>query len=210
MFVSRLAAQRFLDDDAGGARCGFDSRRLDVAQRVGFGAGDDASDGGKDGSAGDGGGVALAGRDRWLAATRDRRKAAAIAGDAGEERPEIPLELLLAPIPSDDPAWAIDCAFETQEAAMALVEAGSRDLDGDGEPDLCQRTFGDFDLNGIVDHQDMALLLLNLGDTDAPFGDLDGDGVVDHRDVEMLIRWIDGEGVGIEMPMPDPRMQAPE
>ena len=165
--------------------------------RFTLGGADDGVDGGKDGSAGGGGGLALSGRERWVAAMRDRRKAAALAGGAGDERPSIPLDLLFAPIAADDPAWMVDCATETAEAASALVEAGSQDLDADGEPDLCQREFGDFDLNGSVDLQDLNLLLLNFGEVNAPFGDLNRDGVVNGADVELLTAWIGDESIAV-------------
>jgi hypothetical protein len=168
-----------------------------VGARFTLGAPGDGSDGGKGGSAEDGAGAVLSGRDRWLASVRDRRKASALAGDVGGERRSIPAELLFAPIPSDDPAWVVDCATETDAIAAALVEAGSQDLDGDGEPDLCQQSFGDLDLSGTVDLHDLDLLLLNFGESGAAFGDLNRDGVVDRADVDLLAGWIAQDATGV-------------
>ena len=133
------------------------------------------------------GGISMSGRGRWLAASRAGRRLAA----NGEVQPvEIDSAMFFEPISGSDPAWTIDCATETQESAANLIALGSQDIDDDGEPDLCQREFGDFDFNGVVDSVDLSLLLVSLGDMDLVFGDLNHDGMIDQTDVMILVQWM--------------------
>jgi hypothetical protein len=144
-----------------------------------------------------------------VAAHARHKGALGAARESAVEFQPVPLELLLAPIPVTDPAWSVDCASETEDVAIALLDSGSQDLDRDGEPDVCQRMFGDFNLDGAVDEQDIALLLLNIGDSEAAFGDLNRDGVVDRVDLELLAAWITADGSGLQVEAPDPDLAMP-
>ena len=137
----------------------------------------------------------MSGRGRWLAATRAGRRLAA----NGEVQPvEIDSAMFFEPISGSDPAWTIDCALETQESAANMIALGSQDIDNDGEPDLCQREFGDFDFNGVVDSVDLSLLLVSLGDRDPAFGDLNHDGMIDQTDVIILGVWIEADAQSLQ------------
>lgn len=64
------------------------------------------------------------------------------------------------------------------------------DKDPDGQPDDCEYTYGDFDLDGDVDGGDLAVLLAVWGFPDPVFGDLSGDGLIDGADLAILLaRW---------------------
>ncbi len=107
----------------------------------------------------------------------------------GDESAPLPADAdpVLAPIAGSDPAWALDCENASADQMRAAVAAGSRDADGDGQPDLCQRERGDLDLSGRVDGGDLALLLTLLGNPDPVVGDLDHDGQVGREDLRILL-----------------------
>ena len=94
------------------------------------------------------------------------------------------------------PAWAPDTGIAAVDefivaattAATGPAPCGDSvpevDLDGNGEPDLCQLRRGDLDLDGDRDGWDMRLMMELLG-RESPDGiaDVDGDGVVTLLDV---------------------------
>ena len=94
------------------------------------------------------------------------------------------------------PAWAPDTGIAAvDEFIVAATTAATGpapcgdpvpevDLDGNGEPDLCQLRRGDLDLDGDRDGWDMRLMMELLG-RESPDGiaDVDGDGVVTLLDV---------------------------
>ena len=173
----------------GGSETGFSNFDTGYSgSRSNFtGAGDGSNGEVVSGGATTSGGISMSGRGRWLAASRAGRRSAA----NGEVQPvEIDSAMFFEPISGSDPAWTIDCATETQESAANLIALGSQDIDDDGEPDLCQREFGDFDFNGVVDSVDLSLLLVSLGDMDLVFGDLNHDGMIDQTDVMILVQWM--------------------
>jgi len=163
--------------------------------------GDDNS---SDGQTSSGGGstngkVSISGRGRWLAASRLARS----FSTDGESQPvTVAREMLFAPISGSDPAWTVDCAFETEESAANMIALGSQDLDNDGEPDLCQREFGDFDFNGVVDSADLGLLIVSLGDNAPVFGDLNHDDLINATDVMILLEWIDSDAESLKTNLP--------
>lgn len=173
----------------GGSESGFSNFDTGYSgSRSKFTGDGDSSDGEViSGGATTSGGISMSGRGRWLAASRAGRRLAA----NGEVQPvEIDSAMFFEPISGSDPAWTIECATETQESAANLIALGSQDIDDDGEPDLCQREFGDFDFNGVVDSIDLSLLLVSLGDMDLVFGDLNHDGMIDQADVMILVQWM--------------------
>ena len=67
---------------------------------------------------------------------------------------------------------------------------GTMDWDTDGVPDACEYSAGDLNLNGVVDAQDLSILLGWWGITNPAVGDLNGDGKVDGTDLGILLgRW---------------------
>ena len=173
----------------GGSETGFSNFDTGYSgSRSNFtGAGDGSNGEVVSGGATTSGEISMSGRGRWLAATRAGRR---LAANGEVQAVEIDGAMLFEPISGSDPAWTIDCATETQESAANLIALGSQDIDDDGEPDLCQREFGDFDFNGVVDSVDLSLLLVSLGDMDLVFGDLNHDGMIDQTDVMILVQWM--------------------
>ncbi len=69
----------------------------------------------------------------------------------------------------------------------AELAAGGADWDADGELDICETSYGDFNLNNAVDSQDVSILLGWWGIANPLFGDLNDDGVVDAIDLGTLL-----------------------
>ena len=67
------------------------------------------------------------------------------------------------------------------------IANGAMDWDTDGTPDSCEVSAGDLNLNGIVDGQDLSILLGWWGISNPMFGDLNQDGKVDGIDMGMLL-----------------------
>ncbi len=67
------------------------------------------------------------------------------------------------------------------------LAAGAADWDSDGELDICETNYGDFNLNNLVDSQDVSILLGWWGIANPLFGDLSDDGVVDAMDLGTLL-----------------------
>jgi hypothetical protein len=61
------------------------------------------------------------------------------------------------------------------------------DFDNDGILDVCEYRMGDLNLNGVIDAQDVSILLGWWGVPNPVFGDLDGDEVVGPRDLGVLL-----------------------
>ena len=113
-------------------------------------------------------------------------------GDAAVELAPMGIERYLQVI-AISPDAAVSCAGDTDETThdAPSPEDGSQvsfiDLDGNLEPDLCQLRAGDLDLNGTIDHGDIAALLTMIGsEPQLGIGDLDGDGVIDAADIAAL------------------------
>ncbi len=70
------------------------------------------------------------------------------------------------------------------------IVTGAPDTDADGRIDTCERALGDFDLNGVIDGLDMALILSAWGGSTPSYADLDGDGSVGGGDLTAIFsRW---------------------
>ena len=67
------------------------------------------------------------------------------------------------------------------------IANGAMDWDTDGTPDSCEVNAGDLNLNGIVDGQDLSILLGWWGISNPMFGDLNQDGNVNGIDMGMLL-----------------------
>jgi len=71
-----------------------------------------------------------------------------------------------------------------------LIAGGAMDWDNDGILDSCEFRIGDLNLNGVIDSQDVSILLGWWGVPNPLFGDLDFDGIVGPRDLGILLgRW---------------------
>jgi hypothetical protein len=67
------------------------------------------------------------------------------------------------------------------------IGSGAMDWDNDGILDSCEFAMGDLNLNGVVDSQDVSILLGWWGVPNPLFGDLDGDNTVGARDLGVLL-----------------------
>jgi formylglycine-generating enzyme required for sulfatase activity len=80
-----------------------------------------------------------------------------------------------------------DCDADGIPDLCAIEEGLAVDTDADGQPDRCERARGDLNLDGLVDGQDLAILLGLWGQVDPPFGDFDGDGLIGSGDLAFLL-----------------------
>jgi hypothetical protein len=67
------------------------------------------------------------------------------------------------------------------------IAGGAIDGDGDGTVDQCEIRTGDLTLDGVVDGNDLAIMLGSWGVAVAGVGDIDGDGLVDGNDLAVLL-----------------------
>ncbi|MSR42329.1 MAG: hypothetical protein EXS10_10600 [Phycisphaerales bacterium] len=67
------------------------------------------------------------------------------------------------------------------------LATGAADWDNDGRLDVCETAAGDLNLNGVVDSQDVSILLGWWGVPNPLFGDLNSDGIVDATDLGTLL-----------------------
>ncbi len=84
---------------------------------------------------------------------------------------------------------ARDCNLNAIPDSCDLA-AGAIDTDSDGRIDSCERDYGDFDLNGVINGLDLAYILSGWGQPNPPIGDVDHNGVIDGADLTaVLSRW---------------------
>jgi len=70
------------------------------------------------------------------------------------------------------------------------IASGAADDDSDTRLDSCEYDYGDFDLNGVVDGVELAVIMSLWGQVNPKIGDLNHDGTIDGGDlVIMLARW---------------------
>lgn len=81
---------------------------------------------------------------------------------------------------------AFDCNLNGVPDAIEIA-AGAQDLDVDGVLDSCEFAMGDLNLNGMIDQQDVSILLGWWGIANPAFGDLDHDGAVSAADLGILL-----------------------
>ena len=67
------------------------------------------------------------------------------------------------------------------------ISAGAIDFDGDLVPDSCEYRIGDLNLNGVIDQQDVNILLGWWGIANPLYGDLNFDGVVNGADMGIIL-----------------------
>jgi formylglycine-generating enzyme required for sulfatase activity len=80
-----------------------------------------------------------------------------------------------------------DCDADGIPDLCAIEEGLAVDSDADGQPDRCEWARGDLNLDGIVNGDDLAMLLGMWGQIDPPFGDFDGDGLIGAGDLAFLL-----------------------
>ena len=84
---------------------------------------------------------------------------------------------------------APDCDLDGFPDAFELTFLDALDADANGVPDECPVLFADFNGDGSVDAEDLAILLTAWGNTSGS-EDLDQDGVVGPQDLTLLLgRW---------------------
>jgi len=70
------------------------------------------------------------------------------------------------------------------------ISSGATDFDLDGRLDTCEYAFGDLNLNGVINQQDVNILLGWWSIPNPQYGDLDGDGTCGPQDLGMMLaRW---------------------
>jgi hypothetical protein len=91
--------------------------------------------------------------------------------------------------PPGGPCDVPGCGTSSDCNRNGIPDPCEPDDDGDGQPDVCQRAYGDFDLDGDVDQEDFGLFQVCLtgskppGDGPCSSADFNHDGRVEHRDV---------------------------
>ncbi len=89
------------------------------------------------------------------------------------------------PMPPPDPIIN-DCNDNGIDDDAELA-SGASDWDADGTLDICETTAGDLNLNGVIDSQDVSILLGWWGAANPLYGDLNGDNIVDAVDLGTLL-----------------------
>jgi hypothetical protein len=79
-----------------------------------------------------------------------------------------------------------DCDADGSPDALQIAKDPSLDADGDGELDACNRPSPDLNGDGVVDGNDLGLLLAAWGVGTGP-ADLNRDGAVDGNDLGILL-----------------------
>ena len=80
----------------------------------------------------------------------------------------------------------IDCNHNGIPDSQDIAN-GAMDWNQDGIPDSCSYAAGDLNLNGLVDGQDLSILLGWWGISNPLVGDLNGDGKVDGSDMGVIL-----------------------
>jgi hypothetical protein len=94
-----------------------------------------------------------------------------------------------APLKGELEMWSfftVDCNGNGIADSTDIAN-GAMDWDADGTPDSCEVNAGDLNLNGIVDGQDLSILLGWWGISNPMFGDLNHDGMVNGIDMGMIL-----------------------
>lgn len=91
----------------------------------------------------------------------------------------------------EDPQQSVinDCDGNGTDDA-ADISAGAIDFDWDGRLDKCEYAYGDLNLNGIINQQDVNILLGWWGIPNPQYGDLNNDNSCGPSDLGVLLaRW---------------------
>jgi len=94
-----------------------------------------------------------------------------------------------APLKGELEMWSfftVDCNGNGISDATDIAN-GAMDWDADGTPDSCELDAGDLNLNGIVDGQDLSILLGWWGISNPLYGDLNHDGKVNGVDMGIML-----------------------
>lgn len=81
---------------------------------------------------------------------------------------------------------ALDCNSNGTPDATEISN-GAMDWDNDQILDVCEYKMGDLNLNGVIDQQDVSILIGWWGIPNPLFGDLNGDNVVDANDLGIIL-----------------------
>lgn len=119
-------------------------------------------------------------QDQWVAAPDESAEAEFTSVMQEPYRPIIPVVTALI---------SLDCDNNGVLDSIQISN-GAMDWDTDGVLDSCEYRIGDLNLNGIIDSQDVSILLGWWGIPNPLFGDLDFDNNVGPRDLGILLgRW---------------------
>lgn len=117
---------------------------------------------------------------QWVAAPEESAETEFASVMQEPYRPIIPIVTALI---------SLDCNNNGTLDSVEIAN-GAMDWDTDGVLDSCEYRIGDLNLNGVIDSQDVSILLGWWAIPNPLFGDLDFDGVVGPRDLGILLgRW---------------------
>ena len=94
-----------------------------------------------------------------------------------------------APLKGELEMWSfftVDCNGNGISDATDIAN-GAMDWDADGTPDSCELDAGDLNLNGVVNGQDLSILLGWWGISNPLYGDLNHDGTVNGIDMGIML-----------------------
>ena len=80
-----------------------------------------------------------------------------------------------------------DCDGNGQSDAESIVDGPMLDSNDNGVLDTCELALGDLDLNEQIDLSDIALAMLDFGQTEDAPSDLNHDGSVDFMDIALIL-----------------------
>jgi hypothetical protein len=80
-----------------------------------------------------------------------------------------------------------DCNGDGQSDAQAIVDQEMLDSNDNGVLDACEVALGDLDLNEQIDLSDIAIAMLDFGQTEDAPSDLNHDGSVDFMDIALIL-----------------------
>lgn len=115
--------------------------------------------------------------DNWIVSSEDTVVTNVVKIAEEPIRPYIPVFAALT---------SLDCNGNGIPDSTEITN-GAADTDNDGVLDSCEYALGDLNLNGIVDGQDVSILLGWWAIPNPLFGDLNGDNSVDAFDLGILL-----------------------
>ena len=86
----------------------------------------------------------------------------------------------------EDPTALLDCDFDGQSDYCEILNGTSEDGNANQVPDDCE-CLGDSNGDGIVNVDDLVMLLLSWGDTGPSPSDWNGNGLVDGADLALQL-----------------------
>ena len=86
----------------------------------------------------------------------------------------------------EDPTALLDCDFDGESDYCEIINGTSEDGNANQVPDDCE-CLGDSNGDGIVNVDDLVMLILSWGDIGPSTSDWNGDGMVDGADLSLVL-----------------------